>query len=417
MSTRALWWLTIVLGLLLLGAGSGAAVYFMAGGGAGSGGTLGPPRRVGPIGWVQLPNSEPMLWVLTQRDEQLGSWARRGAPSPTITHFDLHAHDPLTAERRWTRRLLTVRDGRPAPARFLGMEGSTVWLFLRDQPVALAANDGSVQGTAIDITAANPGLAPLWPTTARSFVFHQGLIVTTAEALRWRVDPKTWRAAAIQVPNDEAFRRSWFMSTEWNGLFRTEQFLTRQMITPDDRWVGLYSAREAAAAAQDTFGNYFKDPDSVLDEGPGARRTLWLASIGKTRAAAGGNDRLQKLAPVSGSAAFLQGGLVKRPGERAAFQPGADGGAIVIHRAGSEGAGADPLVMTRIQPDLQPRWRKPLPIAEIHSRWQMTDRLVFFGSRAVKAADGAARTDETLVSVELDSGNLRAWTIGAERSP
>ena len=85
-------------------------------------------------------------------------------------HFDLHGHDARTTERLWTKRLLSVKDkegGHNAQGRILGRDGEVVWLFLHNQPVALAARDGSVLADGPALEQRNPALPRRAPERAR----------------------------------------------------------------------------------------------------------------------------------------------------------------------------------------------------------------------------------------------------------
>lgn len=410
MTTRALGWLVGVLAVAL----AAAIALVVAWPSSPSKGDLGPPRRSGPPALVGSPSLAPMLWLLTRREERVSRWQAVDGER-TRVHFDLHAHDPRTAERRWSRRLLTVPSGgHGATARLLGLERDVVWVFLRNQLVALSARDGSVLATSINLTEASPGLAPMWPSANRSFTFDGAMIVTTADALHWRIEPHTWRATAYRPENDENFRRAQFMSADWNGTYRTGDFLTRQLTDHEGRWIGLFSDREAADAVNDGFGDHHKNPERVTNEGATARRSFRVATVGKTKAfSEGRHDRLMALAPAGDGATYLQGGLLKEPGVRAAMQPGADGGAIVIHRDRIDDAGR--LQLTRVLPTLRQRWTVALPIGELHARWELAGSLLLFGSAAA-GTPGAREQQEFVVAVDLEQGTAKRFAVERERA-
>jgi len=373
-------------------------------------GTLGPAQRIGPPALVAPAGAVPQLWVLTKRQE------RKPLAEEWHYHFELHSHDPVTAQRRWSRRLLTLRyGGHNATARILGIDRAVVWLFVNDQPVAVSAADGSVLATSLALTEKNPGLAPMWPNTGRSFAFDGALIVTTADALRWRIDSADWRASAFQPEDEQAFGRIQYMSSTWNGAYQTKDFLTRQQTTLDGRWVGLLSEREAADAANDGFGSNFKEPDRLRDEGASARRQFWQATVGKTRRfSEGEHDRIAALTPLPGGQVYLQGGLLKSPGQREPMHPGADGGAIVVHRTRTDDAGT--LVLTRVRPDFAPRWSTPLPIGELTHRWELPGRLLLMGNATFRDNAGMQRTEDHVIGVDLDDGKLQRWNVDREQA-
>ena len=343
----------------------------------------------------------PSVWVLTRhREVPTGLGAGFGEARLVFT---LHGHDSLSTERQWSRRLLVLPDraGALPTARLLGQQSTLVWAFVHDRPVRLSVSDGTVMGTDLDIAERNPGLRSIWPREARSFVFDGSLVVTTADALHWRIDPVSLAATAYQPVDRDAFDRARFMATQWSGRYRTEEFGVRHLRTLDGRWVGLYTEREAADAADDGFGSHFTQPDGVVDDGAQARRQLWLARLGRTRAfSEGTHERLEQLTPVGDGSLYLQGRLLRQPGESTAFSPGADGGGLILHRSRLGG----PLVLTRIGADLAPRWSRELPIHELGQRWHLQEHVVLMGS--APGDDGRA-TQDWIVSLDLANGRLR----------
>jgi len=371
-----------------------------------------PVVRSGPPAVVQWGDTRPVLWLLTRQEERHHQSKR----TVTRVRFELHGHDVETAQRLWTRHLLTVSDpGREPVGHILGQQGPVVWLFLNDQPVAVAHKDGSVVGDGQRIVERNPGLAPMWPRDPGSFAFDDRLIVTTADALHWEVESQSLAASAYRPEDDQRFARARYRARSWNGSFQTNDFRTRHLRSLDERWFGLFTDREAKEAADDGFGSNFKDPDRVIDDGKEARRRFWLARIGKTRAfSEGRHDRIEALSPVPDSPLFLQGGLLKTSGIREAYKPGADGGAIVMHRTRVDAQGQ--LVLTRVDPQLKPRWKTELPIIELHNRWELPERLLLLGSAAPSVND-EVRSHELLLSLNLDDGSLRQFDLQRDAAP
>lgn len=370
------------------------------------------PQRSGPPALVSW-GDEPVLWVLTRQEE----WHQQARSSQRRLRFELHGHDRVTMQRMWSRHLLTVHDsqGGDVPGRILGQQGPVVWLFLKDQPVAVSQKDGAVVGDSARILERNPGLAPMWPKEMKRFTFDRRLIVTTADGVHWEVDSQSLAATGHRPEDPARLERLRFTSSSWNGTFQTQDFLTRRMASHDGRWIGLFSEREAVEAADDGFGSHLKDPDSVTSEGPEARRQLVVAKVGKTRAfSEGTHDRLLTLTPVPGAPSFLQGAFLKTAGQRESFAPGADGGGIVVHRNRLDAQGR--LVLTRVDPQPKTRWSRELPVAELHNRWELGDRLLLMGSAPV-IADGGETRHEWLLSVDLADGTLNAWNLQSPASP
>ena len=363
-----------------------------------------PAQRSGPPALVEW-GGAPVLWVLTRQEER----HQRTRHSEQRTRFELHGHDRTTMQRLRSRHLLTVHDGSDAPGRILGQQGPVVWLFLKDQPVAVSHLDGSVVGDSARIVERNPGLAAMWPRELKFFTFDRCLIVTTADGVHWEIDSQTLAATGHRPEDPARLERLRFTSSSWNGSFQTADFLTRRMVGHDGRWIGMFSDREAADAADDGFGSHFKDPGEVLDEGPQARRRLFVAQVSKTRAfSEGRHDRLLALTPEPGGEMFLQGAFLKAAGLREAFMPGADGGGIVLHRDRLDSAGR--LLLTRVDPALKTRWRTELPVVELHNRWELPERLLLLGS-APGGEAGLQTRQEWLLSVELATGRLSAWNL------
>jgi hypothetical protein len=374
-----------------------------------------PAYRVGPPALVAT-GGNATLWLLTQREERrsslldLGSWS--------VFHFELHGHDARTAQRLWTRRLLSLPDdagGRNAQARILGPDGDVVWLLLNGQPVALASADGSVRAIAQAIVERNPGLAATWPSGARSFTHLQGLVVITGDALRWHIDPGTFAARALGAVDEEAFSRALFRSTQWNGGWLTGDFTTRHLRAPDGSWIGLFSAREAADAVDDGFGSHAREPDRVFNEGTNARRRLHRATLGQTRAfSEGRHERLLTLESLVQAPVFVSGGLLRDPATRLALQPDPEGGAVVLHRDRIDDQGR--LMLTRLDPGWLTMWSTTLPVADLNNRWQLDGRLLLVGT-APAPEGSAARLHEHLISLDLKDGRWQAFTVQDAPAP
>lgn len=158
--------------------------------------------------------------VHRSRPSHVGKWV-----TETYYHFHLQAHDPATADRLWKKELLTVKDdagGHTAQARLLGQAGEIVWLFLNDQPVAVSSKDGRTVADRSALERQNPELRDLIPKELDLYAYDDGLVITAADARRFRIEGSEFRAQPYTPPNDEYFRQVEFMATRWNGGYHTQ---------------------------------------------------------------------------------------------------------------------------------------------------------------------------------------------------
>ncbi len=382
------------------------------------------PEREGPPALVQH-ESQPRLWLLLKQEEQrtrsLGGSRRLLGKLVTETsyHFDLQAHDPASAARLWKKRLLTVKEdagGRVAEARILGQAGAVVWLFLHDGPVALSAADGRQLADRATIERENPALRGLLPSKLDFYLFDRGLVVTAADARRFRIGGADGKAEPYTPPSDDYFRQLQAVA-KGSGGYHTRDFLVRQMRL-DGRWLGLFSEKEAADAANDEFGDKLatgepgSKADSVFYESSRARRTFWSARLGKTREfSEGTHDRLFDLARIPGAPEFLEAGLLVQQGTRQVMGVQDPDGFLVLHRTRLDEDGR--LALTRLTNDLQPQWMAKLPFHELRHRYQTPQHLLLYGV-VQQTRNGVTATGEHLVSLDLADGKTRSWNVGAE---
>jgi hypothetical protein len=379
--------------------------------------TLEPPRRAGPPALVAQNDADPQLWIVTEQEERESvGGVRHGMRTRTRYHIDLHSFDSRTARPLWTRRLLTRGEddgGRSARGRILGQEGATVWLFVADQPVAVAAADGAVRAGRGVLEAKNATFRGVLPDKLEFFAFDDGLVVTAADARRYRVGAGDWQAREYQARSDDHFRAISFQATQWNGGFRTADFLTRHGM-PGGRWLGIYSDAEAADAGADGFGDRYGNSANVrTDSGP-VRRALRSARIGRTKVfSEGSHPRLFDVVAIPGAADFLGGGFLVAAGTKAPLELSEPPGVLVVHQTRADAQGR--IAMTRLGSDQRPTWNVVLPYAELLNRWQLRDRLVLFGSFPVPQAE-SFRHHEAIAVLDLGEGVARAWnlTLGQE---
>jgi len=245
------------------------------------------------------------------------------------------------------------------------------------------------------------------------YAFDDGLVIIAADARRWRIRDEDFHAEPYVAPNDEYFRNVQFMATRWNGGHHTQDFLVRQA-NVDGKWLGLYSEKEAADAGHDEFGDHYKRPDAVWDEGSQARRTFWSARIGKTKEfSEGTHDRLFDVTRVPGAPDYLQAGWLVRQGTRQPLRVKDPDGFLVVHRTRLDEEGR--LAITRLDDALKPQWTAKLPYHDLRNRFELPDRLLLYGL-VQETKKGVTGTSERIVSLDLRDGSFRAWNVPLERA-
>ena len=383
--------------------------------------TFRPPEREGPPGLVKH-GDEAHLWLVTKQEEQrmryVGGSARSTGTwiNETWYHFHLEAHDPTTTARVWKKKLLSVKDdegGHSSQARIFGPDGDRIWLFVHDQPIAVSSADGSRIADRETLEQANPELRGLISKELDFYAFDDGLVIIAADAQRWRIRGENFHAEPYVAPNDEYFRNVQFMATRWNGGHHTQDFLVRQA-NVDGKWLGLYSEKEAADAGHDEFGDHYKRPDAVWDEGSQARRTFWSARIGKTKEfSEGTHDRLFDVTRVPGAPDYLQAGWLVRQGTRQPLRVKDPDGFLVVHRTRLDEEGR--LAITRLDDALKPQWTAKLPYHDLRNRFELPDLLLLYGL-VQETKKGVTGTSEHIVSLDLRDGSFRAWNVPLERA-
>lgn len=369
---------------------------------------LAPPSREGPVALV-MQGTKPHLWVLVKQSEHRSFG---GSRLGTRYHFEIHCHDAETTAVVWRRRLLTLSEaeqGYNARARILGPDGDVVWLFLKDQPIAVAVADGTPLVGRERLEAQAPALKGLLPTELQYYAHDAGLVVTTADARRMRIRAPEFTAAPYVAQSDDAFRRISFMATQWNGGYQTKDFQVRQAMF-GSRWIGLHTPAEAADAGDDGWGSNLKDPSRVKDEGTIARRALWTATIGRTRVfSEGAHDRLTEVRRLpEATAEYLQGGFLIKAGTRTPLALENPPGAAIIHRTRIDATGM--VALTRLDARFSPLWTATLPFSELTNRWELSGRLLLYGSLE-SPESGIARNQDLIVAIDLRDGRVQIWNV------
>ncbi|KFN48248.1 PA2928 family protein [Arenimonas composti] len=399
-----------------------------------SGSRFEPPQVLGRPALVE--GEQPRLWVLTKQEEvrevRFGTGGGRNRNTSTrldtFFHFELTAFDPLLMQPAWKQRLVSIGDpdargplpsrviGSAVDGRLLGQDGDLVWLLIDATPFALSASDGRIVIDGPALEARRHELAGLLPADATHYGFDRGLVITTADARVVSVRGPEFTVADYvppppPVPDAPLKANGSPRIVPMRPLYNHVRHLQR-----GDEWIGLYSPKEAEAAAEDPFGDRYLFPYSILDEGTMARRQFWRGRIAEKQHFDERFPHIAGMDPVAGSPTFLRGRFLRDPRTDAAFVP-ADGGLLVWHltRVDSDGR----LALSRLDDDFQPRWTTELPLSESGtgnpvSTWILDDRVVAAGDLQFEDAERIRQRDFHLVSISLADGARRAWNLTRE---
>lgn len=381
-------------------------------------------------------DGKPLLLVLTKQEERRVTRIGGGRSSnsterrDTLFHFDLRAYEPVTATPLWRARLVTFNDPKMATAArttriigsatsgyLLGQEADRVWLQIAESPLAVSAHDGRVRVDAAALEAANPELAGRLPSESRFYGFDRGLVVHAADARRWVVRGGELKAQ----PWAPAAPASTPVLLKANGMPKIiptrpmGDTPTRQAFINGTR-IGLYSPTEAAAAANDPFGDRLAYPYSIADEGAASRRSFWTVQTAQVQRFDERFERISGLDPVADSAVFLRGRFLKQlPGETPLAAKDPDG-VFVWHSSRMDDAGR--LSLTRLDAQLKALWTTELPMSESGTAnpvryWLVGRQLVVMGEWRREIEHLVSRLPY-LVSVNLDDGTMVAHNLGLE---
>ncbi|WP_162782070.1 PA2928 family protein [Arenimonas caeni] len=393
----------------------------------------------GPIGLVQAGDQQ-QLWVLhKQRMEHTVRFGGRGRGNSFYTrrdtyfHFDVQAFDPATVRPVWQQRVVTYSDpelkpgqrtpsrivGSTVSGRLLGQDADLVWLLVAHLPYALDAATGEIVHDAASIERARPELAGLLPSEARFWGFDEGLVTTLADGRRIRLTGRGLELADY-APRQRAIEP---VPMRPDGTLRIVPArptvpIVRHVPRGANEWLGLYTDKEAADAASDDTGEHARYPYSIADEGPMARRSFRHVRLAPATRWDETFLQVAAVEPVPGSPVLLRGRFVRDAATDAALDPG-NGDLLAWHRTRIDDAGR--LALSRLGPDLQPRWQLELPFTDGGGElqvltWRIGQQLVVHGQAQTTQVDARLRVPH-LVSVSLDEGRFAAWNLEAGAPP
>lgn len=391
-----------------------------------------PPEPQGPAAMV-ADGDQPRLWLLTKQEEErqvsVGTRRSSGWREDTFFHFDVRAFDPVTARPLWKKRLWTIGDpkaggrgpsrviGSSVEGRLLGQEGDRIWLLLGGEPVAVKVADGRVVANAETIQQRNPALQGLLPADASHYSFDQGLVFMSADARRFVVRGDE----AVATPYAPAPQPVEVPELKPNGMpvivpMRPLMPAPLRLIELGGQRLGLYSEKEAADAAEDSFGDHLKYPYSILDEGVQSRRGFWRVEVVETERFDETLRRLGALTPLPESPVFLNGRFLKQGQLDEPLRLEDPAGVAVWHRTRIDSEGR--LALTRLDEQLTPVWRAELPLSESGianpvRTWVVDGHLVAVGNLEAEVEHMSTR-EAHLVSVDLATGAVQAWNFERE---
>ena len=375
---------------------------------------------------------QPRLWVLTKQEEvrsvRVGGGARQIPRwrDDTYFHFTLKVYDPSAARPLWTRHLLTLGDPGPkgyapsrvigagAGGRILGQDGDSVWLLIDDKPMALDASAGTVLADAATLEQRNPSLKGLLPREAKYFGFDQGLVLLSADARRLVIRGPQFPAVAYTptaAPVPEPDRMA-------NGRERVVPLLplgdvpARQIVL-GGKWLGLFSEKEAADAVDDPFGDHYRYPYTVVDEGALVRRSFWNGRVVEAQRFDDRFQRLADLTPVANAPGYIKGRFLKDPTTGKPLLLSAPDGFLVWHSTRIDLDGR--LAITRLDTALNALWTTVLPVSESATAnpiryWLLPGSIAISGEQ-VRLVDSVTTRDPHLINLQLDGGALQAWNL------
>lgn len=397
------------------------------------------PQTQGHIGLVHSGDTQ-RLWLLhKQTEERTVSVGGRGRNNSsyirkdTYFHFEVQAFDPARARPVWTRRVVTYGDpelepmqrkpsrivGSAVGGRLLGQDGDLVWLLVDEHPYALDAETGERVHDNASIVRAHPQLADLLPSEARFWSFDRGLVATLADARAIRLVGRDLKLED-HVPSAPKEKPA---PLKANGMPKVVPMrplvpVVRHLAQGEGEWLALYTDKEAADAVQDQFGNHAEFPYSIHDEGALARRSFRRVRLEPTTRFDETFIRIAAIDPIPDSPVLLRGRFVRDPSTDAAVDLG-NGDLLVWHRTRVDDAGR--LMLSRLGPDLRPRWQAELPISDGGTdlpvlTWRIGQHLVVHGLRQSEQLEVRSRVPH-LTSVSLEDGSISAWNLSAGAPP
>jgi hypothetical protein len=380
------------------------------------------------------------VFVLTTQAERvvplrIGVTRRLGKPR-ALLHVDLWAFDAATATVAWKQRLRTYEDRGDLMHAILGLDGGTLWLFVRE-PLGVSAHDGAILVDGAGLEARNPPLAGKRVDEQGYVAFGgQGLQLTLTDATQWVVHGDTYAAE----PREHAPTIVAGAIPPAPAPGSTERYQLRGLpIGP--RWLGVLTDNEAATLQADPVvpGRDPKEPrgamydflksrhvPELLRPQPQAYR-LWSARVAQVSSAPrdwpkdfpdkwGTHDEFSDYAALPESPPFLQAGLLGNGVTEQALWLREPDSVLVLHhdKLGPSGR----LHVTRVAgPAGRVVWDAPLGLAELDGGL-LGPTIAFVGTEPNPAHDPRNRASSAahtkIVAVDVANGRVASYDLTAE---
>jgi hypothetical protein len=379
------------------------------------------------------------VYLLTTQSERIiplrTGFRRPAARLRQMLHVDLWAVDAATAQPAWRRRVRTFEDRGALTYAMLGVDGGTLWLFVRE-PIGIALRDGAIVADGARIEAANPSLAGKRVDQDGYVAFGgQGLQLTLTDATQWVVHGGSLAAE----PRDEAPRDRAGLAVPAYDASYAHQLQMRGLRVGKTMWLGVLTDDEAKTLQADPVvpgrapgerrgvmadflaGQHVPQPLTVQ---PKSYR-LWSAKVTQVSAAPAGwskdlpdnwgtRDQFGDYRALPEAPPFLQAGLL---GDGRSEHPvwfREPDSVVVLHhdKLGDTGR----LRLARVSgPAGRVVWDAALGLADLGASMYGPQTLVLAGTEPNAAHDPQSEvsreTHEKLVVIDVPSGRVALWNL------
>ena len=266
------------------------------------------PRMAGnPLVTSRSDNAS--ILILTSHQETTGSllrgWLGWEADPPTM-HWDLWAFDVRDLRRRWVTRLGSIRRGQhDADRGILGAETGGIWVLVNR--LVLVSQTGGIMGDGSMIEARNTSLRVGLPIGRQAYAFDRGMIITTQDGVKLRVEPQSLTAQ----PLDEAVRATEAVLPLIP--LPAGQLPKGRSVQLGNDWLGLATEEERAAFAR---GDEITAPDFSK---PARPRLIVARSVDRRDVSGATIRRLQDFTAMPGNLEFQNGGLLLLSNQRGGY--------------------------------------------------------------------------------------------------